>query len=161
MGYRLNRLDEPVFMAVAKPMLTEFAIHYRLENCVVSWIGFALVLISWKLKFGLVTIPYTHEIDCDNTIVQIAEARVSLHSRLHLWRTEEKKITHCRCALNLKFVNQCLGLFKRMASKLLMCGLAGVAGTSSRHFLRTAPALQKMTIHTSNLVKSEEGNINY
>jgi len=44
-----------------------------------------------------------------------------------------------------------------MASKLLMCGLAGVAGTSSRHLLRTAPALQKMTIHTSNLVKSEEG----
>ena len=31
MGYRLNRLDEPVFMAVPKPMLTEFGIHYRLE----------------------------------------------------------------------------------------------------------------------------------
>ena len=35
MGYRLNRLDEPVFMAVPKPMLTEFGIHYRLESCVV------------------------------------------------------------------------------------------------------------------------------
>ena len=34
MGYRLNRLDEPVFMAVPKPMLTEFGIHYRLESCV-------------------------------------------------------------------------------------------------------------------------------
>ena len=33
MGYRLNRLDEPVFMAVPKPMLTEFRIHYRLESC--------------------------------------------------------------------------------------------------------------------------------
>ena len=33
MGYRLNRLDEPVFMAVPKPMLTEFGIHYRLESC--------------------------------------------------------------------------------------------------------------------------------
>ena len=33
MGYRLNRLDEPVFMAVPKPMLTEFDIHYRLESC--------------------------------------------------------------------------------------------------------------------------------
>ena len=33
MGYRLNRLDQPVFMAVPKPMLTEFGIHYRLENC--------------------------------------------------------------------------------------------------------------------------------
>ena len=33
MGYRLNRLDEPVFMAVSKPLLTEFGIHYRLESC--------------------------------------------------------------------------------------------------------------------------------
>ena len=33
MGYRLNRLDEPVFMAVPKPMLTECGIHYRLESC--------------------------------------------------------------------------------------------------------------------------------
>ena len=36
MGYRLNRLDEPVFMAVPKIMLTEFGIHYRLESCVGS-----------------------------------------------------------------------------------------------------------------------------
>ena len=35
-GYRLNRLDEPVFMAVQKPMLTELGIHYRLESCVAS-----------------------------------------------------------------------------------------------------------------------------
>ena len=33
MGYRLNRLDEPVFMAGPKPMLTEFGIHHRLESC--------------------------------------------------------------------------------------------------------------------------------
>ena len=33
MGYRLNRLDEPVFMAVTKPLLTEFGIHHRLESC--------------------------------------------------------------------------------------------------------------------------------
>ena len=33
MGYHLNRLDEPVFMAVPKPMLTEFGIHDRLESC--------------------------------------------------------------------------------------------------------------------------------
>ena len=33
MGYRLNRLDEPVFIAVSKPMLTEFGIHYGLESC--------------------------------------------------------------------------------------------------------------------------------
>ena len=35
MGYRLNCLDEPIFMAVPKLMLTEFGIHYRLESCVV------------------------------------------------------------------------------------------------------------------------------
>ena len=33
MAYHLNRLDEPVFMAVPKPMLTEFGIHDRLESC--------------------------------------------------------------------------------------------------------------------------------
>ena len=34
MGYRLNRLDEPVFMAVSKPLLTEFGINHRFESCV-------------------------------------------------------------------------------------------------------------------------------
>ena len=33
MGYRLNHLDEPVFIAVSRPLLTEFGIHHRLENC--------------------------------------------------------------------------------------------------------------------------------
>ena len=33
MGYRLNRLTEPVFIAVSKLLLTEFGIHYRLESC--------------------------------------------------------------------------------------------------------------------------------
>ena len=33
MGYRLNRLDELVFMAGPKPMRTEFGIHQRLESC--------------------------------------------------------------------------------------------------------------------------------
>ena len=33
MGYHLNGLDEPVFMAVSKPLLTEFGIHLRLESC--------------------------------------------------------------------------------------------------------------------------------
>ena len=32
MGYRLNRLNEPGFMAVSKPMQTEFGIHHRLES---------------------------------------------------------------------------------------------------------------------------------
>ena len=34
MGYRLNHLDEPVFITVPKPMLTVFGIHHRLESCV-------------------------------------------------------------------------------------------------------------------------------
>ena len=33
MGYRLNRLDEPIFIAGPKPMRTEFGIHIRLESC--------------------------------------------------------------------------------------------------------------------------------
>ena len=33
MGYRLNRFDEPIFMAVSKPLLTECGIHHRLEIC--------------------------------------------------------------------------------------------------------------------------------
>ena len=33
MGCRLNRLDEPVFMAVSKLLLTEFGIHYSSESC--------------------------------------------------------------------------------------------------------------------------------
>ena len=33
MGYSLNCLDETVFMAVPKPLLTEFGIHNRLESC--------------------------------------------------------------------------------------------------------------------------------
>ena len=32
-GYHLNRLDEPIFIAVSKPLLTEFGIHLRLESC--------------------------------------------------------------------------------------------------------------------------------
>ena len=34
MGYRLNCLDEPVFMTVSKPLLTDLGIHHRLESCV-------------------------------------------------------------------------------------------------------------------------------
>ena len=29
----MNRLDEPVFIAVSKPLLTEFGINHRLESC--------------------------------------------------------------------------------------------------------------------------------
>ena len=30
----MNCLDEPVFMTVSKPLLTELGIHHRLESCV-------------------------------------------------------------------------------------------------------------------------------
>ena len=39
MGYRLNRLDELVLIAVSKPLLTEFGIHHRLESCVVQCVA--------------------------------------------------------------------------------------------------------------------------
>ena len=29
----MNGLDEPLFMAVSKPLLTEFGIHHRLQSC--------------------------------------------------------------------------------------------------------------------------------
>ena len=46
MGYRLNRLDEPVLVAVPKPMQTEFGIHYRLESCELP----QLILVSSKAE---------------------------------------------------------------------------------------------------------------
>ena len=33
MGYRLNRLNKPVFMAGPKPKQSDFDIHQRLESC--------------------------------------------------------------------------------------------------------------------------------
>ena len=43
MGYRLNCLDVPVFIAASKPLLTEFGIHDRLES-------FALFVLSKLTK---------------------------------------------------------------------------------------------------------------
>ena len=37
MGHRLKGIDEPVFMAVPKSLLTEFGIDHRLESCVTNW----------------------------------------------------------------------------------------------------------------------------
>ena len=42
MGYRLNRLDEPVFVTVPKALQTEFGIHYRLESCGPQWVTIIL-----------------------------------------------------------------------------------------------------------------------
>ena len=42
MGYHLNRLDEPVFIAVSNPLLTKFGIHLRLESCVPEDIAISL-----------------------------------------------------------------------------------------------------------------------
>ena len=47
MGYRLNRLNEPVFIAVSKPLLTEFGIHCRLESCEVLSIGILCRSLSY------------------------------------------------------------------------------------------------------------------
>ena len=49
MGHCLNRLDEPVFMAVSKPLLTEFGIHHRLESC--DEFLKMRNMRSWKFRF--------------------------------------------------------------------------------------------------------------
>ena len=53
MGYHLNCLDEPVFMAVPKPMLTEFGIDYRLESCVVFYCTVPIGYNDWPPSAGL------------------------------------------------------------------------------------------------------------
>ena len=51
MGYRLNRRDEPVFMAMPKPMLTEFGIHCRLESCDTQF-SLCIMMEEPKIVFG-------------------------------------------------------------------------------------------------------------
>ena len=54
MGHSLNRHDEPILIAVSKPVLTEFGIHNRLESCV--WVvfkrGTRLALRHWVKSTG-------------------------------------------------------------------------------------------------------------
>ena len=53
MGYRLNRLDEPIFMAVSKPLLNEIGIHHRLESCAVPRCTIRNQILAWLLKSKL------------------------------------------------------------------------------------------------------------
>ena len=56
MGYHLNRLDEPVFIAVSKPLLTEFGIHHKLESCVsASFKKVKNKLFVHNPKFAIIT----------------------------------------------------------------------------------------------------------
>ena len=48
----MNRLDEPVFMAVSKHLLTEFGIHHRLESCSLEIINFSQVAFSLTSIFS-------------------------------------------------------------------------------------------------------------
>ena len=50
MGYRLNRLDEPVFITVSKPLLTEFDIHHRLESCAAESPQLPLLVVDGTLS---------------------------------------------------------------------------------------------------------------
>ena len=65
MGYRLNRLDEPVLMAVSKALLTEFGIHYRLESCVTNYTELRIRTLSERqfifLKITAVKVTYVHK----------------------------------------------------------------------------------------------------
>ena len=57
MGYRFNRLDEPVFMAVPKPTLTEIGIHFRLESCGLGS-GWLLLMLEFFSLFDLFLIYF-------------------------------------------------------------------------------------------------------
>ena len=60
MGYRLNRLDEPIFMAGPKPLRTEFGIHFRLESCGMYCLAWFKGSVAKKVEsrgFELVTTP--------------------------------------------------------------------------------------------------------
>ena len=52
MGYRLNRLDEPVFMAGPKPMQTEVCIHHRLESYAFAY----LMHMNRKFDYDIVIV---------------------------------------------------------------------------------------------------------
>ena len=57
MGYPLNRLDEPILIAVSKPLHTEFGIHHRLESC--AYLNYVLSRSTRQVshfchRFGLV-----------------------------------------------------------------------------------------------------------
>ena len=64
----LNRLDEPIFMAVSKPLLTEFGIHQRLESC---------VLVNCNEKEGKGITPWERKLE--TTLQSIMNAKLSLH----------------------------------------------------------------------------------
>ena len=54
MGYCLNHLDEPVFIAVTKLMLTDFGIHHRLESCgLLCSLEFLKILVTKLFCSGL------------------------------------------------------------------------------------------------------------
>ena len=55
MGYRLNRLNEPVLMAVPKPMQTEFDIHHRLESCAANFSMTSITRDVYSLDISEVT----------------------------------------------------------------------------------------------------------
>ena len=92
MGYRLNRLDEPVFMAVPKPMLTELGIHYRLESCdwfkinnsLERYLSQEQLIFFFFCKVIDMCLPFVGELfctlDCKEVVVQIyaTETRVPL-----------------------------------------------------------------------------------
>ena len=84
MDYRLNRLDEPVPIAVSKPLLTEFGIHHRLETCARTQLQLEQTLIVCLLKTHLFTLihklgPYPKgSLGC---VVRMNESRLDIISR--------------------------------------------------------------------------------
>ena len=58
----MNRLDEPVLVAVPKPMQTEFGIHYRLESCGLHILGRNYHCLKFLFEANLpnVSCPLNH-----------------------------------------------------------------------------------------------------
>ena len=85
MGYRLNRLDEPVFLAVSIPLLTEFGICHRLESC-------ALVL-KCKQKCIIIILQATQEVN-DGSSKDLVDALVCVQEQAVNGRLPRQDFDH-------------------------------------------------------------------
>ena len=80
MGYRLNRLDEPVLIAVSKPLLTEFGIHHRLE----SYVAYQRRITYQSVKSMTIPVGIV-----DQKSVRRIPGHDGLHSEVETFDTEQ------------------------------------------------------------------------
>ena len=105
MEYCLNRLDEPVFMAVSKPLLTEFGIHYRLESCA------TYLSVEYKKGLKIYTLLVCFSEPHQWCVCSYRMSQISLSwERIWLWELFAVGETPCKfCAtLQLKDVSSAI-----------------------------------------------------